>query len=193
MACVGTSQSPAPPRHDAATNNSCETGSSPNWDRSRHAKSGPVTSDCCSSMLATQMAPASVTQLRAVLSSMMASALEAELIDANPVAGVRRPKVDRPDLAVPTADDLGRLMTAANNTTWAVPVLVSCTTGLRRGEVLGLRWKDIDLENGRLRVAKALQSVRDPEGTTALRLVTQRLTAHGAPWHCQRSQSNGYD
>ena len=118
-----------------------------------------------------QMAPASVTQLRSVLSSMMASALEAELIDANPVAGVRRPKVDRPDLAVPTAEDLGRLMTAANNTTWAVPVLVSCTTGLRRGEVLGLRWKDIDLENGRLRVAKALQSVRDPEGTTALRLV----------------------
>ena len=119
----------------------------------------------------TQMAPASVTQLRAVLSSMMASALEAELIDANPVSGVRQPKVDRPDLAVPTAEDLGRLMTAANNTTWAVPVLLSCTTGLRRGEVLGLRWKDIDLENGRLRVAKALQSVQDPEGTTALRLV----------------------
>ena len=119
----------------------------------------------------TQMAPASVTQLRAVLSSMMASALEAELIDANPVSGVRQPKVDRPDLAVPTAEDLGRLMTAANNTTWAVPVLLSCTTGLRRGEVLGLRWKDIDLENGRLRVSKALQSVQDPEGTTALRLV----------------------
>ena len=156
---------------DAATNNSCVTGSSLNWDQLRHAKSVHVTSDCCLRMLATQMAPASVTQLRAVLSSMMASALEAELIDANPVAGVRRPKVDRPDLAVPTAEDLGRLMTAANNTTWAVPVLVSCTTGLRRGEVLGLRWKDIDLENGRLRVAKALQSVQDPEGTTALRLV----------------------
>ena len=119
----------------------------------------------------TQMSPRSVIQLRAVLSSMMTSALEAELIDAHPVSGVRGPKVDRPDLAVPTAEDLGRLMTAANPTTWAVPVVVSCTTGMRRGEVLGLRWKDIDLEKGRLRVAKALQSVPDPDGVTSLRLV----------------------
>jgi len=119
----------------------------------------------------TQMSPRSVIQLRAVLSSMMTSALEAELIDAHPVSGVRGPKVDRPDLAVPTAEDLGRLMTAANPTTWAVPVVVSCTTGMRRGEVLGLRWKDIDLEKGRLRVAKALQAVRDTNGTTSLQLV----------------------
>ena len=118
-----------------------------------------------------QMSPSSVTQLRSVLSSMMTAALEAELIDANPVAGVRRPKVARPDLAVPTADSLSKVMVAASDSTWAVPIVLACTTGLRRGEVLGLRWQDVNLDTGRLRVLKALQSVRDGNRTAELRLV----------------------
>ncbi len=117
------------------------------------------------------MSPRSVTQLRSVLSTMMTAALEAELIDTNPVAGVRRPKADRPDLAVPTAGGLAKLMDAAGDSIWAVPIVVACTTGLRRGEVLGLRWRDVDLDNQRLRVTKALQSVRDGDSVAELRLV----------------------
>lgn len=41
-----------------------------------------------------------------------------------------------------------------------VPVLVAATTGLRRGEVFGLRWKDIDLEESVLSVSQALEQTR---------------------------------
>lgn len=117
------------------------------------------------------MAPRSVTQIRSVLSSMMRAALEAELIDVNPVASVRRPKVDRPDLSVPTSKQLEELIDVATGSVWAIPIVLSCTTGLRRGEVLGLRWSDVNLDVGRLQVSKALQPVRDLDGSRILQLV----------------------
>ena len=102
---------------------------------------------------------------------MMRAALEAELIDLNPVAAVRRPKVDRPDLSVPTSKQLQDLIDVANGTMWALPIVLACTTGLRRGEVLGLRWSDVNLDVGRLQVSKALQAVRDVDGSRTLQLV----------------------
>ena len=62
-----------------------------------------------------------------------------------------------------------------------------CTTGMRRGEVLGLRWKDVDLANGRLAVRRALVEVNGYElhvsepkttrGRRSVRLDTRTIAA----------------
>src|SRR5262249_26669151 len=65
-------------------------------------------------------------------------------------------------LVVPNAHQLVRLIDAARDTKWEVPVLLSATTGARRGEVLALRWQNVDLERGRVGVRDALQ--RPPGG-----------------------------
>jgi len=42
----------------------------------------------------------------------------------------------------------------------SIPVFIAVTTGLRRGEILGLRWSDVDLEKGVLSVNQAIESTK---------------------------------
>jgi integrase len=56
--------------------------------------------------------------------------------------------------------EVERLLDAARGTRLAVPVLLAVTTGLRRGELLGLRWQDVDLEAGKLAVLPSLEHTK---------------------------------
>src|SRR5439155_21686472 len=65
-----------------------------------------------------------------------------------------------------------QLMSAIQGTKLDGPVSLAIYTGLRRSEVLGLRWKDIDLQAGTLQVVQSLQ--RTPDGLTVLPPKTAR-------------------
>jgi integrase len=54
-----------------------------------------------------------------------------------------------------------KLLGAAEDTRLALPVMLAVTTGLRRGEILGLRWRDVDLQGGTLAVRPSLEQTRD--------------------------------
>jgi integrase len=69
------------------------------------------------------------------------------------------PKVPRAKIEVLTQEDLAALLRHLEDRTLYMPVLVAAATGLRRGELLALRWSDIDLDNATLRVAQALELV----------------------------------
>ncbi|MBU4455868.1 tyrosine-type recombinase/integrase, partial [Patescibacteria group bacterium] len=49
------------------------------------------------------------------------------------------------------------LLHACKGTRLYVPVLLALTTGMRRGEILALRWEDLDLPGSRLHVRRALE------------------------------------
>jgi integrase len=55
-----------------------------------------------------------------------------------------------------SADEASALLKAVHGERFEALYVVAITTGLRRGELLGLRWKDVDLESGVLRVGRAL-------------------------------------
>ncbi|MBV8551267.1 MAG: tyrosine-type recombinase/integrase [Acidobacteriaceae bacterium] len=66
---------------------------------------------------------------------------------SNPVDAVEAP---RPAQTEMTAVDEARaawLIQAAEGTPLYLAILMALCTGMRRGEILGLRWKDLDLEN----------------------------------------------
>lgn len=118
------------------------------------------------------LAPRSVIETRAILSSAFRQAVAWGLLTVNPVSAVRPPKSERRELAIPTTRQLVALMDAARGTAWEVPLLLPSTTGARRGEVLAVRWADIDLTKGRLRITRSLQRSSDREGRgTALVLM----------------------
>ena len=108
-------------------------------------------------MRANGLAPRTITQTRAVLGTALKRAVAWELIQNNPVQAIARPRTEPPNLAVPTTDELLALIEASKQTPWEIPVLVAATTGMRRGEVLAVRWNDLDTNTGRLRIQRAVQ------------------------------------
>jgi integrase len=109
-------------------------------------------------MVAEGAASASILQCHRVLSSALQQALRWQMVAINPCAAVRPPRPDRAPLRVPSADEIRAIVREAEGV-YSIPVLLAATTGMRRGEVLGLRWSEVDLENGRVRVAVTLQKV----------------------------------
>lgn len=57
------------------------------------------------------------------------------------------------------ADQLGNFLNPAQNNTHFAALWLAANTDMRRGEVLGLRWGDVDLESARLSVNRSLVSV----------------------------------
>ena len=70
----------------------------------------------------------------------------------NPADKVMLPKKKRSEAAFYTAEELKKFMDAVKGTKLEIPVFIASWFGLRRGEICGLRWQDIDLVNMTLSV-----------------------------------------
>jgi integrase len=83
------------------------------------------------------------------------------LIARNPLEDVKRPTVERHEAEVLEPEESGVLLRAAKGTYLHTPVFIALATGLRRGEILALRWQDIDLDRQTLTVNQSLEQTRD--------------------------------
>src|SRR5581483_7982753 len=90
----------------------------------------------------------------AALSGLLRHAARRGLIPENPVARLERgerPTTTEKEKRVLPADEIGRLLDAADPK-YRPALAVAVSTGLRLGELLGLRWQDIDVDTGFLHV-----------------------------------------
>jgi len=85
--------------------------------------------------------------------------MAADLVTRNVAQLARPPKVPAPERKDWTAADVEAALGAVADTDEEAPVAVSLLAGLRQGEVLGLRWEDVDLPGRSLQVRHALQRV----------------------------------
>jgi integrase len=108
----------------------------------------------------TDAAPATVHKTHRVLHAALAQAVRWQILGANPASGIRPPKADRGELNVPEAVEVRKLLKAAEETVYHLPLLLAATTGMRRGEVLGLHWDTVDLGAGELQIVTTLQRIR---------------------------------
>lgn len=122
-------------------------------------------------------------QSKTILKGALALAVLAGALDTNPVHNVSRIESKAPPKGAPavTADELARLLAAleasdaCRKADIADPIVMLAATGLRRGELLALRWRDVDIKAGTVTVAGKVVRVKG-EG---LRRFDEAKTAAG--------------
>jgi len=111
-------------------------------------------------MLAAGQSAASTAQAYRVLAAALRQAVRWQVLATNPAAGVSPPRPGTPTLHVPEAKDVRTILDVARGHVAYVPLVLAAACGMRRGEVLAVRWRDVDLAAAKLRVVASLQRVR---------------------------------
>lgn len=96
-----------------------------------------------------------------ILSQALKQAVKWQLLTRNPADAVEPPRPERKEMIVLDEDQTATLLEGAQDTTLYIPSLLAVTTGLRRGEILALRWRDVDFDRGTLAVTQSLEETKD--------------------------------
>lgn len=107
------------------------------------------------------LSPATVKRVHAVLHRAFRDAVRWELIDRNPAASADPPKLraaHQVEFSTWSAAELGRFLEIARDDPLYVLWLLLASTGMRRGEALGLRWCDVDLGRGQAAIRQTVVS-----------------------------------
>ncbi len=83
------------------------------------------------------------------------------LIVRNPADAVTAPKIHRNDMQTMTEDDLKKFLEAARSTDYYALFYCALMTGARRGELLALRWSDLDLIRAEMHINRNMVQLRD--------------------------------
>ena len=100
-----------------------------------------------------------VRNINQVISSAMDMAVRHKLILTNPTEGCELPKVEHREMKTLPAEQLGAFLREAKESGVYELYYLDLATGLRRGELLGLKWEDVDLQNGIIHVRRQVARV----------------------------------
>ena len=94
-----------------------------------------------------ELSPNTVIKHHNLLTNPLNAAERQEYITKNPMRAVSPPKKRQREAKFYTPEQLGILLDKAVGTRLELPVFICAYLGLRRGELCGLRWSDVDLEH----------------------------------------------
>ena len=105
------------------------------------------------------LSPKTVRNIHQILSSALKLAQEQRIILTNPAEGCALPKVEHREMKTLPVEQLQSFLREAKDSGVFALYYLELATGLRRGELLGLKWEDIDLEHGDLRVRRQIARI----------------------------------
>ncbi len=100
-----------------------------------------------------------VRNINQVISSALDLAKEQKLIATNPTDACALPKVEHKEMQTIPAEDLAKFLREAKASGVYEMYYIELATGLRRGELLGLKWSDIDFANRVIRVQRQVARI----------------------------------
>jgi integrase len=117
--------------------------------------------DLYDAKIAAGLKPSSVRSIHAVLHSALEHAHKRRLIPENVASKTDPPRVRPPEIQPLDAEQTRTFLDAARTEPLGSLFVVAVTSGLRIGELLALRWTDIDLEQGVMRVSRTLSRAKE--------------------------------
>lgn len=115
--------------------------------------------DLISTKSESHLSPATVAHILRLLRNALGEAERLDLVTRNVAKAVRMPKVPRREVDVLDVEKARRLLAIIDQHRLCALFSTALVMGLRRGEVLGLSWADLDFEAGTIRVSHSLQRV----------------------------------
>lgn len=103
------------------------------------------------------LSPRSVRIVHGTLRSMLGEAVRDELVERNVAAVVRAPSVPQQEVQPWSTDEATTFLQATSQHRLHGLFAVGVALGLRKGELLALRWQDVDLDEGTIRVRQTVQ------------------------------------
>lgn len=103
------------------------------------------------------LSPRTVSYLKAILRSSLNQAMKWDLVVRNVAALTTTPRTTRHEIQVLDPEQALLLMESMRSHRFEVLFVLAISTGLRLGEILGLKWEDLDLTRGTLRIERQVQ------------------------------------
>jgi integrase len=128
------------------------------------------------------LAPATVGYTHRVLHRMLGHAATWGVVATNVAALVSPPRPSENEITILTEEQIGVILRYLEGRTLRPIIALLLGTGARRGEALALRWKDVDLDNGTVRIQQSVEQTK-----SGLRIKSPK-TKHGrrnvsiSPW-----------
>lgn len=104
------------------------------------------------------LSPTTIRAIHRTLGKALDQALRMQQVKRNVSSLVTIPKVKRYDAEIYDENEIINLLSAAKGTDMEVPITLGATLGLRRGEILGLKWSAINLIEGKMTISNNLVS-----------------------------------
>ncbi|GAA4009348.1 site-specific integrase [Deinococcus rubellus] len=146
--------------------------------------------DLLVSMLDSGQSAARATRCLKIVKMALSQAVDWELVGRNVAERIKPPKVQRQEMKVWNPAEVQRFLTAAEGHRYHALFYLALVSGMRRGEMLGLRWSDVDTARAQLTVARSVVyvagglHVSEPKTAAGKRVITlspdvlEVLTAH---------------
>jgi integrase len=113
------------------------------------------------SKLEAGLSPTTVRHIHAAAHKALKQATRWGLVVRNVASVVEAPRMAHHEMTTLSPDEAQRVIEAACGERLGAVYTLALTTGMRRGELLGLRWRDVDLERGAVQVRASLQWTKE--------------------------------
>jgi integrase len=109
-----------------------------------------------------------VRYIHVTIRKALKDAVRLQLLSRNVADAAIPPRQTKTEIEPLTQDQMRSLLDAARGDRLEALYVLACTTGMRQGELLGLQWKDIDLDAGTLKVSRSVyEGIVSPPKTNA--------------------------